>query len=404
MSVWQTMTPQQKVTACKIDISNHPQFSMLSGFMNIGNTQITDELPTAATNGIDMLFNPDLVNEQSRQQLRYIVCHEAMHIGLKHCSEYRAIVKKHPMETNMAMDYVINLMIEDTDKSGGFVDRPTVEPLIDEKYRGMSFLEVLDDLLKNPPPDGHWPVGKGEGGKGKAGDEKQGHGGFDMHLDMPEDVDTDEHDRRVADAARQGQTLQRKLAGNGKGGNPLDSMIQQRKTDWRDALRQFVTTVCEGDEYSRFNPPNKRMLASGILMPSHFSESSGEIIIAGDTSGSMSEYYGMILGEVAQICKTANPERVRMLWWDTSVCAEQIFKPSDYDRIGTLLKPKGGGGTHPACVTRYIQQHNLQPKAIVWLTDGYLDGSATQTSIPQLWGVVRNERFVAPQGKVVHIN
>lgn len=398
MSVWQTMTPQQKVTACKIDISNHPLFSALSGFMNIGKTEITDELPTAATNGIDMLFNPDLVNQQSRQQLRYIVCHEAMHIGLKHCSEYRALVKKHPMETNMAMDYVINLMIEDSDTQRLFVERPTVEPLIDEKYRGMSFPEVLQDLLLNPPPP------RPTNGEPQDGDGKQGHGGFDQHLDIPDDVDVEEHDRRVADAARQGQTLQRRIAGNKAGNNPLDAMIQQRKTDWREAMRQFVTTICEGDEFSRFNPPNKRMLASGILMPSHFSESTGEIILAGDTSGSMGEYYGMILGEIAQICKTANPETVRVLWWDTAVCSEQVFKPSDYHRIGGLLKPKGGGGTHPACVTRYIQQHNLKPKAIIWLTDGYLDGSATQTSTPQLWGVVRNERFVAPQGKVVHIN
>lgn len=393
MSVWDTMTPQQKLTACKIDIANHPHFSLLSGFMNIGKTQVTDELPTAATNGIDMLFNPDLCNQQSRKQLRYIVCHEAMHIGLKHCSEYRAIVKKHPMETNMAMDYVINLMIEDADKSRMFVERPTVEPLVDEKYRGMSFLEVLDDLLKNPPPPP-------EGGE-TAGD---GHGGFDQHLDFPEGADTDEHDRKVSDAARQGQGLQRRIAGKEGGNNPLDAMIQQRKTDWRDAMRQFVTTICEGDEYSRFNPPNKRMLASGILMPSHFSESTGEIILAGDTSGSMGEYYGMILGEIARICETAHPETVRVLWWDTAVCAEQVFKPADYQRIGTLLKPKGGGGTHPACVTKYIKQHNLKPKAIIWLTDGYLDGSATQTEVPQLWGVVHNERFVPPQGKVVHIN
>lgn len=75
----------------------------------------------------------------------------------------------------MAMDHVVNLMIEDLDAGRGFIEW-IVEPppLMDAKYRGMSFLEVLQDLLKNPPPSQPKP----QGGKGSG----QPGGTLDQHI------------------------------------------------------------------------------------------------------------------------------------------------------------------------------------------------------------------------------
>jgi len=94
---------------------------------------------------------------------------------------------------------------------------------------------------------------------------------------------------------------------------------------------------------------------------------------------------------------------VRVLWWDTSVCADQQFAPSDYDQIAGLLKPKGGGGTTPEVVTKYIAKHKIDAKAIVWLSDGYIGCSDPVTTMPSLWGVVNNDSFVAQNGKTLHI-
>jgi hypothetical protein len=52
---------------------------------------------------------------------------------------------------------------------------------------------------------------------------------------------------------------------------------------------------------------------------------------------------------------------------------------------------------------RYVAAKQYKPKAIVWLTDGYLDGSAGVTSIPSLWGVINNASFKPPSGKVLRI-
>jgi predicted metal-dependent peptidase len=138
-------------------------------------------------------------------------------------------------------------------------------------------------------------------------------------------------------------------------------------------------------------------------MPSHFSEATGELIIACDTSGSMGPIYPTVFGEVARIVQNVMPDSVRLLWWDCEVCGDQLFKPHEYDKIASLLKPAGGGGTSPNCVVQYIAEKKYQPKGVVWLTDGYLDGSDGKVDVPALWGVVDNDHFKPPQGKAVRI-
>jgi hypothetical protein len=41
------------------------------------------------------------------------------------------------------------------------------------------------------------------------------------------------------------------------------------------------------------------------------------------------------------ICGVCEPEKVRVLWWDTAVHGEQVFE-GDYANIAGLLKPLGG--------------------------------------------------------------
>jgi predicted metal-dependent peptidase len=183
----------------------------------------------------------------------------------------------------------------------------------------------------------------------------------------------------------------------------LDKATQKRDTNWREHMREWITALCEGDDYSRFAPPNKRLLPQGIVMPSHFSEATGELIVATDTSGSMYDILPTVFGEIARICDNVRPDAVRVIWWDSAVCGEQVFKPHEYEKIAGLLKPNGGGGTSPECVVQYITEKKYQPKGIVWLTDGYLDGSNSETGMPALWGVVDNDHFTPPEGKVVRI-
>ena len=282
--VYTRMRPEQRLTAVSLDISKHKEFSQLAGVACVGSVIVTTDIPTAATDGANEYYNPEFVLNMTRKQLRYLKLHETLHKSLRHCVEYKDIVQKEPKVSNIAMDYVVNGLIEEADPTLAFVERPTeVPPLVHPKYAGWSFVRVFKDLMQNAKPQ--------DDGQGKKlvdpdGDEI----GDTLDEHKPSTLDgtgTDKLKQQIDDALHQGKIVQSKMAGKQGVGGALDATMRKRDTNWRQYLNDFLTEICEGDEQSRFCPPNKRMLASGFIMPSHYSESTGEIIVACDTSGSM---------------------------------------------------------------------------------------------------------------------
>lgn len=396
---FEKMTLTQRVQAANIDCMRHPKFALLSGAIMLGKSEVVEKMPTAATNGRDKKYGAAFIEPLNRKQLRYLVLHENFHVALKHCILFRDVKKKYPKLSNIAHDYVVNALIEEIDPEFKFVERPTPNLLIDRKYFGWSFPQVMNDLIAQ---------GRKEPEKGRQNGE--GDEGFDEPIDAHEDGDfaddvaeRDKLEKQIDDANRQGEMLARKLAGKEGGGRDIFGTAKERTTDWREALQEWISSISAGDDNSRFCPPNKRLLASGFVMPSHFTESVGELIIAPDTSGSMYPYYRLLFGEIARICQLTKPAGVRVLWWDTDVCNDQSFKPEDYEQIASLMAPKGGGGTTPHVVVDYIREHKIDAKAIVWLSDGYLGCQDPMTPMPSLWGIVENDSFVPSHGKLLRI-
>jgi predicted metal-dependent peptidase len=387
------LTPNQKIQACNIDVMRHHKFALLSGIVCMGKSEACDDMPTAATNGKDKLYGTAFISDLTRKELRFVVLHENFHVALKHCvlPAYIGYSKRFgPQINNAAMDYVVNGLIDELDPDRKFMDFPAkINILFDEKFKGMSYPQVLQELLKDADE------------QPQAMDDHQmnGEGGGDPMT--PEE--SEKLGKMVDDANRQGELLVRKMRGDAAGGRDILGTAQERVTNWRDALQDFISSVCVGDENSRFCPPNKRLLASGFIMPSHFDENIGEIVIACDTSGSMHWAYPVVFGEVARIVQNTRPDSVRMLWWDTEVCGDQVFKPEQYQDIATQLAPKGGGGTVVSCVADYVAEHKIKAKAVIMLTDGYIESDYRMTDMPTLWGVVDNDDFTPRAGKVLRI-
>ena len=377
---WQIMQLSQRISACNSDIIEHREFGRLTGIVFMGEVIIDPACPTAATNGRDVTYGTKFCGELNQKQLRYVVLHESFHKGLRHCVLYKEITKRYPDESNQAQDYVINGLIEEVDPTFQFVERPCAL-LINPKYQGMGFIEVLKDIIKNPPPPSESKT-------------------MDEHGEMDDDPELGD---AIEDALIQGKIVSDRIRGEKGGGNPLDVLVRPSNTAWRDATLEFMQDVCEGDELSRICPPNKRLLPSGFLMWSHYSETVGEIILACDTSGSMGSVYPVVFGEIAHICQTLLPESVRVIWWDSRVRSEQVFTPDNYEAIGRLMKPQGGGGTTVSAVADYIQEKRYEPRALIYLTDGYIESEYRTPALPILWGVVDNTRFVPRVGKKVDI-
>jgi hypothetical protein len=173
-----------------------------------------------------------------------------------------------------------------------------------------------------------------------------------------------------------------------------------------DVLREFITNTCRGDDDASWRIPERRAFVAGILRPTPFSESVGELIVAGDMSYSMDKILPVVLTEIKGIGEQVLPDTLRLLYWDTSVCGDEVYgqggKPIA-DMIKST-KPTGGGGTNPSCVSDYIKANGLTPQAVIVITDGYVSDSRWGTwDCPVLWCIIDNKNVRPPVGKVVHV-
>jgi predicted metal-dependent peptidase len=112
-----------------------------------------------------------------------------------------------------------------------------------------------------------------------------------------------------------------------------------------------------------------------------------------------------ILSEFVAITRMLNPEHVDLLYWDGEVTGHEEYKRGDYDSILSSMKPKGGGGTDPRCVERYLKQNKIKPDCIVMLTDGETFNQwGTHWPAPILWVIAGDHKKISATGKTVHID
>ena len=76
-----------------------------------------------------------------------MILHENLHKAFRHTTTWKHLYKEHAQLANMACDFVINLMIVDSDPSGNDVALPD-GGLLDPKYKGMDAGAVFRDLMK----------------------------------------------------------------------------------------------------------------------------------------------------------------------------------------------------------------------------------------------------------------
>jgi predicted metal-dependent peptidase len=268
--------------------------------------------------------------------------------------------------------------------------------LLDTRFNGMNAKQVYEILKQEQDEDER-------GGKPQKGDGEDGAGLDDHGWAEAQELSAEERqelERDIDEALRQGALVAGKT---GSGGLRDLSDLLQPKVDWREVLREFITTTCQGKDYSTWRRPNRRFVSSNIYMPSSISEQVDELVIGIDTSGSIGgPELSQFLGEVQSIAQQVKPNRVRLLYWDTKVCADEKYEGDQVSDIAKSTKPAGGGGTDPRCVPLYMDEHGIKPQAVVMLTDGYV-GSWGEWSCPVLWCIVGNKSASPSVGKAVHV-
>jgi predicted metal-dependent peptidase len=325
-----------------------------------------DDLPTAATDGKKIYYNAAFIDSLSVDVVQFVMGHELGHMMYEHV--LRKGNRNHRLY-NIAGDYVINLLLKDD----GFV--LWEHAYVDEKYRDMSTEQVYHELLKNPPPEK-------EGGMGE--DLLEPAGG-------PAEASQNaaEMRQRVAQAANVARMAGKMSAGLAK---LVDEVLNPR-VRWQDLLRDYMTRANKDDE--SWSRRNRRF--GGVYLPARYSERMGEIVIIGDTSGSIGqEELNQVAAEVNAIAEQVRPECIRVIWADTEVAGEQVFE------VGEEIKfdPKGGGGTDMRVPLEYVTQYN--PEVVILATDGYTPWPDVEPDYPLI--VCCSTNTDVPIGQVVRLD
>lgn len=377
-----TLTEEQRLEKAMIRLMAEPRLSALCGVMMIGAKHVCDKTPTACTNGRDEKYGRRFVRTLSDPQLRAVVMHEVGHKMMRHLITWRHLWERDPDRANRAADYVVNQWVDDEIKAGVNAQFwTTPAPLLDPQFKGMNVQQVFN--LLSAGQDGDADLGDHDWDDAKDMSEQQ-------QRQLTEDIDS---------AMRQGA-----MAAS-KSGSPTNKFVDEllrSQVNWRDGLREFLSELCSGSDYTTWARPSRRYLGADLIMPSGVSEKSGQLVVAIDTSGSIdAKSMGQFLGELQGLCEQLQPSSVRLLYWDTKVRADEQYDADSYDSLVHSTKPAGGGGTDAACIPQYIIEHALDPQAVVVITDGWVH-SWGQWAHPLLWCVVGSKRR-PPVGKVVYV-
>ena len=409
----QQLTAEQRLTKAVVDINAHDRYIALAGVLAIGDRTVSDDVPTACTNGRDEVYGRAFVDSLTDAQLRFLVLHECYHKMFRHLITWKHLHDKDHELANASCDFNINGRLVDENKDDGFATMPcdadgNTLGLFDEKYRdGDGWLDpaAIFNALYQPTGGGGDSEGN-ESGRGKPqGTSSAQPQGFDDHdwegAQSLSDDEVKELEKEVEIAIRQGSMVAGKLGVNSN--RNLDELMQAQ-VDWREALREFIQTTCNGNDYSTWKRPNRRYIGAGVYLPSGISEKVDELVLAIDTSGSISDHaVAMFLSEVKSICDVVKPDKVRILYWGHRVVGDESYEAHELDTLVSSTKVKGGGGTDVECVVRYMDEHQIKPQATVILTDGYLFGDWGTWDCPTLWCVLDNDSATPDTGKVVHI-
>jgi len=331
-----------------------------------------DSIPSAGTNGIDMVINPDWFLQLSPDERVGLICHEVMHVALQHMCRTGI---RDPEIFNEAADHVINNLLKDaniTIPSGGACD---------PQYRGKSTEEVYTILHQNPPPNS--PPSSGLGTSPNDGS------GYDKDI-MPLKGDQEqiqEQEAKIAQTVAKA-SMESQMQGDAPGTVPGDAQrlldnLFNPKLPWNVLLQNYMTAFAK-DDYS-FSKPNKRFMPD-FYLPGLHSEGLGEICVAIDTSGSVSDHdFKCFMSEVTDIKQSMSPSQLTIIDFDTSI--KNVYNLSKDEGLDDITF-SGYGGTNLKPVFDYYKDKS--PEVLIVFSDLYCTAIQNDPGYPVLWVVIDN--------------
>lgn len=359
-------------TKSRVFSSQH-NAAFLGSLMCSLNFQWSDSVPTAGTDGKDLLWNQEYFLSLPKDSRMTDLSHELWHVALLH--NLRRGSRDHQL-WNIACDIRIDLLLEEQGYTFEGINGVPRDP----KYRGWPEEDIYDDLMQNPsmvPP------------KCTCSSHEIPDGGSQMHQATVNAVVQALH--------------QAKLAG-GAGNIPgvVEETIKkflEPVIPWQVLLKRFLTDLLDED-YS-WKRPNRRY--QDMYLPSRFTDDGRLAHLAYylDVSGSITDPQVLRFNsEVKYIQEDLKPQQLSLIQFSDTITQVKEF---EIDEPFDEIKVVGRGGTMYAPIKEHMEE--TRPTAAIIFTDmGFFDTvTPPNFEIPIIWVVMNNKHAHIPFGQHIHI-
>jgi predicted metal-dependent peptidase len=385
----------EKLTTARVGLLlKQPFFGNMATRMKLVNAD--DWCPTAATDGRSFFYNTKFVNSLNAKELEFLFGHEIGHCVFDHFGRKGS---RNAKLSNIAQDFAVNQILVD-ERVGQKITK--VQICQDNKYRGMAWEEIYDELYEKAEKISMEDLLKQLGDTLDEHLEEAGAGGDDEKDGKGKPKLSKEQIKQIKDEIKEAMIQSAQAAGAGKVPAGIMRMIKdltEPKMDWREVLRMNIQSIIRND-YS-FQRPNRKSQHSGAILPGMKNDETVDVAVAIDMSGSIGDADAKVfLSEVKGIMDQYADYKIDLWTFDTEVYGYvQISQDNDQELLE--YQPQGGGGTDFEVNWEFMKENDINPKKFIMFTDGYPCGGWGDEDYCDTLFIVKGSDNEAPFGQTV---
>jgi len=385
----------QRVTRARIRLALRQPF-LASALMQLPVVAVpwASWCPTMATDGWRIYYNTRWVAALDDAALRGVLAHELLHVIFSHAQRRDG---RDSQRWNHACDLAINLLLLEQGfrlPQGGLMDRDYIGLSAEQIYDRLPAtvdapISAVDLTTAQGVAVGSGPDDERLDGSGvlvSAGqDLKDPDDPWTLVLRQPDSLD----DAQIRDVvARMRNDALSQLQGRAAAWFRTEcDAVDAAEVDWQGLLRTWLYDRLHSD-WSLW-PPSRKHLHRGLVLPSVGTPSPGRLVLAVDTSGSMSDaQIAQIYGEIRALRETF-PCGLTVLQADARVHSVQEYGEMDGSEVPPRVQITGRGGTDFRPVFDWLEEQGHAADAtrspVVFATDGYGTFPAAPPACPVIW-------------------
>ena len=345
------------------------------------------------TDGKSMFIQPETYLTLSKGEQASVLVHEVLHCAASHLSRCGG---RDGQKWNIAGDvYIANTLeaegFEAVQLSEQFMDQAGINR---SEFAGMCTEAIYDKL-----PDSS----QSKGGKGKGQPQSGGCGGDHWQGGCYKEAHSASERSQSEQAWRQNVIEAGQVAGNAPGAWRELVKAAMPKPPFHVPLLEFLNRGMGGD--TDWSLINRRFLYRGLYLPQEYTQVMGEIAIAVDTSGSMDTNTQLVkaFGYIRAF-REEHSCKLHLIQCDHDAIEKGQYRLyEDHEPLPEQFEVIGRGGTSFDPPFTLMREKRVEPRVLIYITDGYGVCSVPKPAYDVMWVVLNGDSgFTPPFGQVIH--